>query len=108
MCEKKHGYITYQEYIDWMNATQKDDGTTVASATNDYKLFLEYKEREKAEREKRDALIRKHRAIFENACDDLYYGYGKQFWLDSIKEVDISAEDADIVWKAAFDKMAND
>ena len=50
-------------------------------------------------------LINKYQAEFENACDDLYYGYGYNFWRthnNSIEDDSI----AKMVWKAAFDKMS--
>lgn len=51
------------------------------------------------------SIIKKYRAEFENACDDLYYGYGYKFWRthnNSIEDDNI----AKMVWKAAFDKMS--
>ena len=50
-------------------------------------------------------LINKYQAEFENACDDLYYGYGYNFWRtnnNSIEDDNI----AKMVWKAAFNKMS--
>ena len=52
-------------------------------------------------------LLKQYRADFENACDDLYYGYGFKFWFNSCSET-LSKEDAKIIWKAAIDKMGND
>lgn len=52
-----------------------------------------------------EQLINKYQAEFENACDDLYYGYGYKFWRannNSIEDDNI----AKMVWKAAFDKMS--
>ena len=50
--------------------------------------------------------VRSYRAEYENACDDLYYGYGYDFWRKSNK--DYMPEDvAKIVWNRAFNKMAN-
>jgi hypothetical protein len=49
--------------------------------------------------------IRMYRAEFENACDDLYYGYGYKFWRthnNSIEDESI----ARAIWKAAIDKMS--
>ena len=51
------------------------------------------------------SIIKKYRVEFENACDDLYYGYGYKFWRthnNSIEDDNI----AKMVWKAAFDKMS--
>ena len=50
-------------------------------------------------------VLKTHRAEFENACDDLYYGYGYEFWHKQHSH--LSDEDAKIVWNAAFNKMAN-
>ena len=50
-------------------------------------------------------VLREHRAEFENACDDLYYGYGYDFWHKQHNH--LSDEDAKIIWNAAFNKMAN-
>lgn len=50
-------------------------------------------------------LLRKYRAEFENACDCLYYGYGYKLWLKSTRFE--NEEDANVVWKAAFERMAN-
>lgn len=55
--------------------------------------------------ENKEQLINKYRAEFENACDDLYYGYGYKFWRthnNSIEDENI----AKMVWKAAFNKMS--
>lgn len=50
-------------------------------------------------------VLRKYRAEFENACDDLYYGYGYKFWREHNNGID-NEEDAKLVWGAAFNKMA--
>lgn len=46
---------------------------------------------------------------FENACDNLYYGYGYRFWYNHtgrlIAEKYGEAE-AKSVWRSAFDLMA--
>lgn len=51
-------------------------------------------------------LISEHRADYENACDDLYYGYWYNFWRRGNASY-LSEEDAKRIWHAAFDKMAN-
>jgi arsenate reductase len=50
--------------------------------------------------------IRSYRAEYENACDDLYYGYGYDFWRKSNKDY-MPENIARIVWSRAFNKMAN-
>ena len=44
------------------------------------------------------------KCAFENACDCLKYGYGKDKW----NFCGLSKEDADEVWKKAFDHMSKD
>lgn len=50
-------------------------------------------------------VLREYRAEYENACDDLYYGYGYKFWREHNNGID-NEEDAKLVWNAAFNKMA--
>lgn len=50
-------------------------------------------------------ILEEYRAEFENACDDLYYGYGYKFWRKTCRK-SMSEEEAKIVWKAAFNNMA--
>ena len=50
-------------------------------------------------------VLKNHRAEYENACDDLYYGYGFEFWRNQHKH--LSEEDAHIIWHAAYNHMAN-
>lgn len=52
-------------------------------------------------------VLEQFQAEFENACDYLYYGLGKKRWLQSCNG-SMTEEEAAIVWKAAFDKMANE
>lgn len=49
-------------------------------------------------------------AEYENACDDLYYGYGYNFWLRNERNngSKMSDVDAKIIWSAAFSKMSRD
>ena len=44
------------------------------------------------------------KAAFENACDDLYYGYGFDFWRKQHDYLDPIT--ADKIWHAAYRKMA--
>ena len=50
--------------------------------------------------------VRKYRAEYENACDDLYYGYGYDFWRKNNKDY-IPENIARTIWSRAFNKMAN-
>jgi hypothetical protein len=55
-------------------------------------------------------LIRKYQAEYENACDDMYYGYGKKFWYNQQIEFgsEMTQEEANEVWEAALEKMSRD
>lgn len=57
------------------------------------------------ESEHRNELLKTYQAEFENACDDLYYGYGYSFWRKTNNSIE-DEEDAKIIWKAAVDKMS--
>lgn len=46
------------------------------------------------------------RAAFENACDDLYYGYDFNYWRKQHSYLDPIT--ADKIWHAAFKKMSED
>ena len=46
------------------------------------------------------------RAAFENACDDLYYGYGFEQWRKDHDYLDPVT--ADKIWHAAFKKVSGD
>jgi len=50
-------------------------------------------------------LINKWRAEYENACDDLYYGYGYKFWKTHNNRI-TDDEEAKIVWRAAVEQMS--
>lgn len=56
------------------------------------------------------SVIDKYRAEYENACDDIYYGYGYKFWLTNEQNngSKMSDFDAKIIWSAAFSKMSQD
>lgn len=42
-------------------------------------------------------------AAYENACDCLYYGYGKQYW----NNCGLSETDSNIVWSEARNKLSS-
>ncbi len=50
-------------------------------------------------------LIKQYQAEYENACDDLYYGYGYKFWRTHNNTIQ-DDEIAKAVWHAAVDKMS--
>lgn len=45
----------------------------------------------------------KKQAAHENACDCLYYGYGKSVW----NSCDLDEETANLIWKTAKEVIAN-
>ena len=47
---------------------------------------------------------KQEQAAYENACACLWYGFGRRYW-DSCG---LPKEDADRIWKEAFNDMAND
>lgn len=61
---------------------------------------------------KQDELLDEYRGEYENACDDLYYGYGFDFWYNgedgSVAHKDYfpDEETAKFVWRLAFTEMA--
>lgn len=46
-------------------------------------------------------------AAFFNACDYLYYGYGKKTWIKNKHNLGLSEKDSNEVWHEAFVHMAN-
>lgn len=56
------------------------------------------------------SVIDKYRAEYENACDDIYYGYGYKFWLTNEQNNGSKMSDVDskIIWSAALSKMSQD
>lgn len=45
---------------------------------------------------------------FENACDYLYYGYGRDKWKKNGHDMSLPEAVANKIWKAAFYLMAED
>ena len=56
---------------------------------------------------KKQELIGKYRAEYENALDDLYYGIGYSFWRTHNNRIE-SDDDAKRVWEYAIDEMTKD
>ena len=46
-------------------------------------------------------------AAFFNACDYLYYGYGKKTWIENEHNLGLSEKDSNEVWHEAFVYMYN-
>lgn len=64
--------------------------------------------------DERKQIIKPYLAAYENACDDLYYGYGYNTWYSGTEYVDGAKkyfdieEDAKFIWHLAFEKMSNE
>lgn len=41
---------------------------------------------------------------YENACDCIFYGYGRRYWLSN----GLEGKEADEVWKQAFNDMSKE
>lgn len=107
ICEEKNRQASYAEFLDWMDANVLRSDLNIETELENYRKYREEKEREKAERERAITLaLKTYAAEYENACDCLYYGYGYYYWRKNNNRI-VSDEEAKIVWKAAFDKMAN-
>ena len=102
LCETHHRHCTYREYYEWMNNNCINLDVFADGAAEEYRKYCEERKAE----EQRAAIVRNNQAAFENACDYLYYGMGFKSWLKSLQG-SLSEESASIVWKAAFDKVAN-
>ena len=45
-------------------------------------------------------------AAYENACDCLYYGYGKQFWITHDYNQALPLEISNEIWHQAFEDIS--
>ena len=106
LCDEKGGKITYQEYLDYLNAHFLRSDLDADMMRFDYIKWLNEKDVLKQIAERKSELKKEYRADYENACDDLYFGYGYKFWRDTAKHIE-SEEDAKLLWQAAIEKMAN-
>lgn len=122
------GKVYRYQFIDYMTFRRKNELSPISPETMakyleqlepcGRELGMVLKEAEVYEREQeeqrkceehRAALIRDYRADYENACDDLYYGYGFKFWYGHYGVSDrLSKEDAKILWRAAVLEMSKD
>jgi hypothetical protein len=95
---------TLAAYLEQLEPTNREFGKLVQEAE---KYAAEQEEQRKRE-ERRAYLVKTYRADYENACDDLYYGYGFKFWYThyGVNER-LSEEDAKTLWRAAVLKMSN-
>lgn len=88
------------EYLDYL-----DEHFSTDKKVADMEPYLKQIKEKERERNLLNSLLKEYAAEYENACDDLYYGYGYNFWRthnNSIDDDDI----AEKVWKAAFKKMS--
>jgi len=95
---------TLAAYLEQLEPAHKDVAMLMMESANYERERREQREQE----ERRKRLMRDYLADFENACDDLYYGYGYQFWYShyGVNER-LSEDDAKTLWRAAVLKMGN-
>lgn len=105
LCDEYERHATYEEFLMWVDETQYRADLNAADELESYAKRIAQQEEEQRKQEHAKELVRKYRAEFENACDDLYYGYGYKFWREHNNGID-NEEDAKLVWNAAFNKMA--
>jgi hypothetical protein len=89
----------------WVDETQYRADLNAADELETYAKCIAEQEEEKRKQKHTKELVKKYRAEYENACDDLYYGYGYKFWREHNNGID-NEEDAKLVWNAAISKMA--
>lgn len=58
------------------------------------------------ENQRHSDCISPYRSEYENAKDDIYYGYGYQFWYDGNGDAFDNEDDAKFIWHCAFNCMA--
>lgn len=94
---------TLAAYLEQLEPERKDVGQLMIEAG-----AYEYEKQEQRKREqRREELIKNYQADYENACDDLYYGYGFKFWYNAYGVKDrLSEDDARTLWRAAVLKMS--
>lgn len=107
LCDKKGGHITVDEYMNWLDKNCLITDANAKDSINQYSNYKSELDKEREEKQRTAEIVRNNRAAFENACDYLYFGYGFNRWFKSCEGY-ISEEDAKVVWKAAFDKRANE
>lgn len=104
LCESHR--ITFREFLNGIYKFRNTDFTT-EQAQQLYSEHTKHMEQQRKIEDHRAEVIRTHRAEFENACDDIYYGYGFKTFYPNYSG-DLSEADAKIVWDAAFNKMSKD
>ena len=95
---------TMAAYLEQLQPVNREFGKLVQEA----EAYGREQEEQRKREERRAELIRTYRADYENACDDLYYGYGFKFWYEHQGVSDrLSLDDARMLWRAAVLKMGN-
>ena len=94
---------TLAAYLEQLEPAHKDVAMLMMESANYERERREQRERE----ERRAALVKNYLADYENACDDLYYGYGFKFWYERGVKDRLSLDDAKALWRAAVLKMGN-
>ncbi len=107
ICDAHNRHATYQEMLNWMD---QEMARPDMDPKEQRQLYQEEQTRREMAEKNLDTvktLVRQNQAEYENACDDMYYGYSYQFWRthgNEIKDDNI----AKIVWEVAFNKMAGE
>lgn len=95
---------TMVAYLEHLQPVERD----VEKLRRESEAYMAQRETECELVERRKRLVEQHRADYENACDDLYYGYGFRFWYEHGVKERLSKADARLLWSAAFEKMSKD
>lgn len=99
-CEKLRDEYNEHERIAQRRLRQAGLFNKGRARNNDYDIAAR-------EAEHKREVLSKYRAEYENACDDLYYGYGYKFWRSHNNSIE-DENDAKIVWNTALEKMGNE
>lgn len=101
------GFDHRPTYGEWLDAIKPfiNSNTTAFDVETQWIVYQRTQESERMKEQKRIQLKSEYQAEFENACDDLYYGYGYQFWRTHNNTIE-NDDDAHIVWQMAVKKMS--
>lgn len=105
LCDEYKRHATYEEFLKLLDEVMIVDGVNPKEKIAEYEKWVEENKKKQNLSIRKAELIKSYRAEFENACDDLYYGYGFSFWRTHNNRIS-DDEDARIVWRAAFEKMS--
>ena len=95
---------TMAAYLEQLEPVNREFGKLVQEA----EAYAKEQEKQRKREERRAYLVKTYLADYENACDDLYYGYGFKFWYEHQGVSDrLSLDDARTLWRAAVLKMGN-